>query len=255
MDEALIVRIITEVLAALKLQQPTRRNVLVLFSGASSGVQVGLEAVEKLARAGHKVTVVLSPSASQITGEERIRKAGAQQVIGPDTWANAPQLVRETDLALLPTLSMNFAARLAQGLMDTLLSTLALGVLIAGKPLVAVRDGADLDGPGGRVFGAKGTAPALRARMMGNLQTLASYGVELVSADEFLQAVERRLSDGSSDATAPAPAHNLSLGGVITQVDLFGLEPGSVLHLAPGSRLTPLAQDTAKRLGLQVLSD
>lgn len=262
MDEDLVARIVARVVALLDGQQsglPARR-VLVLFSGATCGIQAGLEAIGRMGRAGHHVTVVLSPAAGALTGEDRVRAAGAQQVIGPGVWADAPGLVRASDLVLLPTLSMNLAARLALGLLDSLVSTLAIGALLAGKPVIAVRDGADPEGAAGRIFGAHG-APALRARLQGNLKTLAAYGIELVSESDFLAAVERHLvAPGKVPATATRSGNGSCSGmitqtGIVTQTDLAAIEPGGILHLSPGSRLTPLAFDHARRLGIQIVSD
>ncbi|OGO40027.1 MAG: hypothetical protein A2Z04_07940 [Chloroflexi bacterium RBG_16_57_9] len=259
MDEVLIARIVARVIALLNGQPPGTppRRILVLFSGATCGVQVGLEAIDRLARAGHSVTVVLSPAAAMLTGEERVRAAGAHKVIGPEVWADAPGLVREADLVLLPTLSMNLATRLALGLLDTLVSTLAIGALLAGKPVIAVRDGADPDGAAGQVFGANGAAPALRARLGGNLKVLASYGVELVRESQFLPTIERRLVEPGQviRVASQGTSRNGIEAGVITQADLASVEPGGVLHLKAGSRLTPLAHETAARLGIQIVSD
>jgi len=267
LDEALLTQIVIQVLTRLNIsalgQSP--KNVLVLFSGASSGVISGVEIIGRLARAGHTVTVVLTPSAHAIMGADRAREAGAQEVITPDVWANAPGLVREADLVLLPTLSMNMAARLAMGLLDSLVSTLVIGALLAGKPVVAVRDGADPDGNAGKVFGATGAAPALRARLHANLGTLAAYGMHLVGESEFLATVEQYLTASPQPApalpAAPAAAvvngqavvHSQNGAGWITETDLLMIEPGTTLHLSPGSRVTPLARDTAQRLGIQLI--
>jgi hypothetical protein len=97
---------------------------------------------------------------------------------------NTPGLVRETDLVLVPTLSMNTAARLALGLMDSLFSTLVLGALLDNKPVIAVCDGADPYGNGGLIFSDTYTgSPALRQRMAGHLGTLIEYGIDLVRED------------------------------------------------------------------------
>jgi hypothetical protein len=79
----------------------------------------------------------LTSSAAAILGEGKIREVGANQVILPGVFADAPALVKAHDLVLIPTLSMNLAAKLALGQFDSLLTTLALGALLAGKPVVA----------------------------------------------------------------------------------------------------------------------
>ena len=37
------------------------------------------------------------------------------------------------------------------------------------------------------------------------------------------------------------------------ELEVLTMEPGTMLHLSPGSRLTPLARDTAQRLGIQLV--
>ncbi len=270
-DEQLLAQIVARVLALLRAQPVLRRKrILVLFGGASAGWQAGLDAIAMLAHDGHSVTAVLTSSAVSILGEGKIREAGAGQVILPGVFADAPALVKEHDVVLIPTLSMNLAAKLALGLFDSLLTTLALGALLAGKPVVAVRDGADPDGCGGRVWGATGAAATLRARLSANLKTIESYGIRLVPVDEFVASVQQHLSASTTlSAQASAPAGSRALGGVggtplvgpvvaaavITQADIAHLQEGGLLRIPNGSRLTPLAQETANRLRLEVVCD
>jgi hypothetical protein len=253
-DEALIAEIVKRVLAQLEGRKngPARR-VLVLFSGASAGQHEGLEVVRQLCSEGHIVTVLLSSGGSYLLGEEKLRAAGAQKIHLPGEWIDTPGLVREAELVLVPTLSMNFAAHLALGLLDSPAATLVVGALLAGKPVIAIRDGADPDGAAGQVFAAKGAAPALRSRLQNNLKTLESYGVELVSQGQFWSAVERRLG---VKAWAAVPAHNPVVqraATIVTQVDIANLIPGSVLQLAPGSRLTALAAEMLANMQIRVI--
>lgn len=261
-DEAWIDRVVARVMALLSGEpvELTPRHVLMLFSGASTGFSAGIEAIRRLSGSDHSLTVVLSPAAGQIITAAHVRSAGASQVIGGGQWLDTPGLVRAADLVLIPTLSMSTAARLAQGLMDSPVTTITLGALLAGKAVVAIRDGAEPGGRGGEVFGAvDGAAAPLRALLEGHLSALASFGVELVREPDFLVTVERRLLTGAArretaphgiGRPAPAPAAAQGRSVFITESDLLSLAPGSTLRLAPGSRLTPQAQDTARRLRL-----
>jgi hypothetical protein len=260
-DESLIARIVTQVLALLAGNgaKPAGRRVLTVFGGASAGQQAGLSAITQLTGRGHQVTVAFSPAGNAMVGEERVRTAGAQKVIAPGGWVDAPALVADAELVLLPTLSMNLAAHLAAGLLDSLPATLVVGALLAGKPVLAVRDGADPDGAAGKVFGANGSAPALRAKLAGNLKVLASYGVELVAEADFLDAVERlvvgsapRITQAAVTQASNTPTSRVS-APLITQADLAGLPEGTRLRVAPGSRLTPLARDSAASMGIELV--
>lgn len=273
-DAALVDKIVARVLALLDGEPVdlSPRQVLMIFSGASTGYVVGTEAIRRLANSHHQLRVVLTPAATHVITEAHVRQAGANRLILPGEWVDAPGLVKASDLVLVPTMSMNLAARLALGLMDSLMTTLIIGALLAGKPVVAVRDGADPDGKAGLVFGATGrAAPALRAKLAGHLEMLAAYGVELVSEGDFLVTVERRLLTGAaahSGQPASASLPNFRLAGplplvdtpstrssanFVTETDLLTLPAGAVIRLAPGSRLTPLARETAERRNLRIV--
>ncbi|MFM8319853.1 MAG: flavoprotein [Chloroflexota bacterium] len=263
MDQAQIDQLVQQVLDRLlqrMIAAAPRRSVLMLFSGAGTGYVVGMQAIQWLAQAGYPLTVVMTASARHVIGEDNVRKAGAQRLLAEGEWANSPKLVAETEVVLMPTLSMNTAAHLALGMMDSLIATLALGALLGGKPVLAVCDGANPYGPGGRVFGpSNDAAPLLRARLAENLATLASYGMQMVGNDAFLPGLARLLYLGSTP-TAPAPAaapHKpvYSAGPVtmLTHADMTAFPTGATVRLARGARLTPLAQEAVFRQELTLV--
>lgn len=264
-DRARLIEIVKQVIAELRAKAPAQ-NVLMLFSGASTGFVAGMETIKLLAGRGHELTVVFTPSAVNIITPEQAQRAGAKNIILPNTWLDAPGVARQTDLVLVPTLSMNTAARLAQGLMDTLISTLVLGSLLAGKRVIAIRDGADPYGNGGRVFGAQpGVATPLKDTMAKNLDTLATFGIELVGEPDFLATVEARLLGLSVQSTPPDSPQTMAVsspviplvssGGtpIITHSDLLTLPACASISVPPGARFTPLARETANRLKLKIV--
>ncbi len=261
-----IVQRVIERLAERRIALAAPCRVLMLFSGASTGYVAGLKAIRMLSAAGHPLHVVLSASALHVIGEANLRQAGAAQLSGPETWLDAPKAIRESDVVLVPTLSMNTAAHLALGLMDSLLTTLILGARLADKPVVAVADGADPYGNGGRIFSATNAgAPVLRAALAEHLATLQSFGIQLVGDDQFLWAAAQVVAgaapaiDGAANPSVAqqptAPAAALRLSGLVTASDLSGLTRGAVVRLAAGTRLTPLAHEMLGRLSARVTQD
>jgi hypothetical protein len=261
-EQALVDEIVAKVVLLVQAKMIAgvpKKRVLMLFSGASTGYVVGMETIKMLTRANHDLTVFMTPSAMHVVGEENVRQAGAKEIISSKQWVNAPGLVRDTDLVLLPTLSMNTAARLALGLMDSLFSTLVLGALLANKPVIAICDGADPYGNGGLIFSDNyDGSPALRAKMAENLSTLIDYGVNLVREEGFVSQVIRQMQgDSGIVPTMPSlPAVRLSDNGrsaILTESDLYPYQPGTTLHLPAHTRLTPLAQDSVQKRNLTLI--
>lgn len=262
MEQALIDEIVAKVVALVRAKMIAgvpKKRVLMLFSGASTGYVVGMDTIRMLTQANHDLTVFMTASAMHVVGEENVLQAGAKEIITPNQWVNTPGLVRDTDLVLVPTLSMNTAARLALGLMDSLFSTLVLGALLADKPVIAICDGADPYGNGGLIFSDNfDGSPALRAKMVENLSTLIDYGVHLVDEERFVpQVIRQMLADTSQPPSRPTlPAVRISDNGrsaILTESDLFSYRPGTTVHIPAHTRLTPLAQDSAQKRNLTLV--
>ena len=74
MDAVFIAQIVAQVLAILQANGhgTAGRRVLVIFSGASCGQQVGLAAIRQLVDGGHQATVVFTPAGNALVGEARV---------------------------------------------------------------------------------------------------------------------------------------------------------------------------------------
>lgn len=259
MEQALIDEIVAKVVTLVRakiIAAVPKQRVLMLFSGASTGYVVGMDTIRMLTQANHDLTVFMTASALYVIGEENVRQAGAREIITPQQWVSTPGLVRETDLVLVPTLSMNTAAHLALGLMDSLFSTLVLGALLANKPVIAVYNGADPYGNGGLVFSDNFVgSPALRAKMAEHLTTLTQYGVNLVREEAFIDQVMRQMQTDTTQLphTPSLPAVRISSSAILTESDLLSYQPGTILTLPLNTRLTPLAQEYAQRRNLKLI--
>lgn len=262
MEQALIEKIVAKVVTLVQAKMIAavpQQRVLILFSGASTGYVVGMDMIKMLVQANHNLTVFMTASAIHVVGVENVQKAGAKEIISPNQWVDTPGLVRETDLVLVPTLSMSTAARLALGVMDSLFSTLVLGALLANKPVIAICDGADPYGQGGLIFSDNNEGAAvLRNKMVENLGTLIDFGVNLVAEEKFMMRVIQQMQAGDHQAivSPSAPVQRISGNGrstILTESDLINYQTGTILHLPANTRLTPLAQDNAKKRNLKLL--
>jgi len=265
MDEAVVDKIVARILAQLNNEPVSSiaRKVTMLFCGARAGTEAGLEAVRRLSRSKHDLTVMHTEAAREIIPEETIRKAGANDFVGAGLWVDVAGLVCKSDLLLVPTLTTRMAGHLALGLMESSSATLILRMLLAGKPVIVIKDGADPNGwVSEKIYGAKaGAASALRNRLESNLATLTSFGVDLVAEKDFLVTMERRLLTGSAvnpvgcGAEVPATPTSATdvMSGIVTAGELLRRAHGATVRIAPGSRLTPQAEDTVRQLRLKLV--
>lgn len=262
LDQTLIDEIVNRVLTLLSKQQNSvsTKNILFLFSGAKAGTEAGLEAIRRLSGSSHTFSVMRTESARNIIPEARLREAGAQDLVIADSRTDIAGLVKRTDLLLIPTLTTRLVGHLALGLMESPAATLILRTLLAGKSVIGIKDASDPAGYVARqVYGGKREAsPALYSILEKNLTTLECFGMELVSETDFLTALDRRLQGqgiaSGSKVVLPGSVGtaSLQLSGIVTERDLMGLVEGSVVFCAPGTRLTAQAQDSARRLRLQL---
>jgi hypothetical protein len=271
MEDAIVDKVAARVLAALN-GEPVdtgRRNVFVVFSGAVSGFAAGREAVGRLVRSPHELTILMTPAAKHIFGEGPLRQVGATSIVEMQPWTDVSEYTRKCDLVLVPTLTMNVATKLALGMMDTPATTLVLGALLAGKSVLAIRDGADPAGKRGEALGAiPNGSPALWHLLEERLATLERFGIRLTSKGDFLFELERQLirpvgpraavsqcpvvAAGGPKAPAAGGAMAAGQPAFVTAGDLLGLAPGSVVRLGRGHRLTGQAADVVARLGLKL---
>jgi len=177
-----------------------------------------------------------------------------------------PELVWQTDVVLVPWLSLNTASRLALGLADSKVTAVLMMALLKGLPVVACADEGDPDGDTLKSWARP--APALAAMLRDRLAALRSYGMRLVRQGqlaETLLAPPRRAhaaANAAPAAAAPTPA-GPGRGGqepvpsrsggkrVVTEADVrAALEAGDLSQLPADAIWTPLARDLA-RLGLR----
>jgi len=112
---------------------------IVLACGASAALHKGVDLASKLAQAGHRVRVVLTPRAAELVAPQLFEavtgEPAAASEFGPGrrTAMDHIELARECELFLVAPATADLVARLALGLADDLPTTVALA-LAPGVP-------------------------------------------------------------------------------------------------------------------------
>lgn len=217
--------------------------VLVLFSGALLGFEDAVESLRRLTTEGWPLDWIQTPAAARILDQEVIASAGMS--------AAGPELVRTHEALLVPTMTVNLAAKVANGIGDCLGSNVMAEFIMMGKPVVAAVSGSCPDGPEKR--GWFPDMPSGYATMLREtLGRLASFGVHLAPARDLDRALRRALADPrrASSAGTVEIDHDEQ---VLTEAAVAGFPSGATVRLAKGACVTALAQDAARDRGISLV--
>ncbi len=256
MEQELIARITAEVMHRLteknkKTRQSATYKVLALITGGTIGLESGLEQLEMLQAQGAELSVVLSPAAERVVGKERVEKSlGAQVEVITGEMPFPGRQLREAALVVVPVLTQNTAAKLAQTITDGLAPTLLMQALLMGKPVLAASNAADpQDGWRIRAQMGKG-APALQQALSMNLKRLSEFGMTLLPVEELAAHCQRRSGVAEKSGETKSCRKVVVDAAMIQGVAASGQKQ---IRLAPGAIVTPLARDIARQQGVELL--
>lgn len=226
-------------IAALNEKYP---RVLVLLAGHFIGMEEGYAALRNLST-GSNVRLRLwaeEPLIETKSAGELAQCTGIDDLIHPrQAHTLSPA---DADAVFIPVLSLSLLSRLVQ--LDTGQPFVRMIVesLCAGKPVGALTLGAE---PEHYRWGEQGLAqasPLLKETMRGMLSTLAGYGIKLLSPADAGSWLP------SSHAVPPKKQ-------VLTEEDILAaLKLGSTaIRLRGPAVITPLARDTARQYGIEII--
>ena len=178
------------------------KKAAVLFSGALIGYADAVRSLNELKKDGWSLTVIMSKAADEVLTKERI-----QNDIGPDAIyvegapVNGRQIIDDNQFVIVPALTINTAAKVANCISDNLLTNMISRAMATGKPIVAAVDGCCPDNDVRAKLGFKVT-DAYKARMRSNLEALQSYGIHLTVDNNLFEKVNK-VYTASFDFPAP----------------------------------------------------
>lgn len=251
------------------------KKALVLFSGALIGIQEAYDCLKELKEDGWSLTVAMSKSASEIISPETIKeKIGPDAIYAEGNPVDYRKLVDECNYVVIPTLTINTTAKVANAINDNLLTNIIYRSMSVGKPIVAAIDGCCPDNEVRAKMGFKVTE-AYKAKLRSNLEAMQSYGIVLTSAKNLSKKVnkvlassfsfsnvrktetEKKAETGSCKVQAkPEKGGTLRLNkNVISRNDILLNRQYKTIVVAKRANVTALAQDEAYRYGITIVKE
>ena len=167
------------------------KKAAILFSGALIGYADAVRSLQELKKDGWKLTVVMSKAAGEVLTEERIKNdIGPEAIYVEGAPINGRQIIDDNQFVLVPALTINTAAKVANCISDNLLTNMISRAMATGKPVVAAVDGCCPDNAVRAKLGFKVT-DAYKARMRSNLEALQSYGIHLTVDSNLFDKVNK----------------------------------------------------------------
>lgn len=264
--DLLVQRIIDEVIKRLNNQPKTA---LVCFTGAAIGYTNGLKAMEKLRKDGWQLKVLVTDSSKQVLDLEKIKKTlDVDQVYTNDNAAELKEFVKTVDEIILPTLTINTAAKIAHGIADTPVLTTISQAIMSGKHFISAIDGADPDDEVRAKLGMGKVPAGYRKVLRDNLATLGTFGWTLcAAADLYEVCAEKPVSESESPAAAApkaaapaAPAAASAEGDVIvshivSRKDLMPRKGQKVVKVRKDAIITAFAAEAAEEFGMKLVRE
>lgn len=243
-----------------------QKRALVVVTGAAIGVPAALEGLKELRREGFTYHVLMTRSAMYVTGEQAVRAALEPEQLWVEAADRPPELAAaQFDTILVPALTVNTAAHLANCMSDTPAAAMILSGLLKGKNVVIAVDGACPDNPRRAELGYHMTRP-MRDALHGNLEKLQAYGARLTSAQDMARAVRKAVysflpaqaaAKPAAAAQAPAAGDGAvirpAMTGKVLSVKAVNTAPqGAAIIVPKGTIVTALASDEARRRGVTI---
>ena len=255
------------------------KKAAVLFSGALIGYADAVRSLNELKKDGWSLTVIMSKAADEVLTKERI-----QNDIGPDAIyvegapVNGRQIIDDNQFVIVPALTINTAAKVANCISDNLLTNMISRAMATGKPIVAAVDGCCPDNEVRAKLGFKVT-DAYKARMRSNLEALQSYGIHLTVDNNLFEKVNKVYtasfdfpapdSDGKPAQEKAKPAAGTSCGcsksaetasvkldkKVIGRVDIAKNARFKTIIVGADAVVTGLAVDEAYNRGITIVRE
>lgn len=222
--------IVQEVLKKLENQETPNDKVeknrgLVVINGGTGNLDQIILELKKIS-SEYNLDIVFSEAGKEIVGEDKFSQ---YNVITDFNMKNCEQLLKKSDILLLPLLTKSSCAKIAVGIRDNAVTYLVSKALLARKEIIAVYDSC-----------ITGNKTAYENQINFNIEKLKSYGISFVKSSELSDYVlKKRFLEINS----------LRNKKIITADDLFDFQNKKII-ISENSIVTTLAREKAADSGI-----
>lgn len=214
----------------------SREKLLIIWENHRSGKQRALETIRFLSDSNHLRLCLMEEDTQELEGSNLISGRGREV-------EDIEILLSDISMVVLPTISNTLLQNLADGTTLNLLAEVVLEALYSGIPVKAYASGQDL-------LSAKCTA--INSYQSKRRQLFDDCGIELLLREDHQRAQNKSVAADSQTKLINGVMSDQY--EIITEEDILNLAQSNkkMVVLNQYSRITPLAMDTAKDLGMEI---
>jgi hypothetical protein len=255
----------------------TCKRAVVLFTGGVIGYGEAVNSLKALKEDGWKFNVVLSRAASEVLTKERIENdIDPEAIYVEGAPVDGRQLVRDAQYVIVPVLTINTAAKLANCIYDNLITNMIFNAMTSGKPVIAAIDACCPDNKVREKIGFNITDKH-KAKLRSNLVELVTYGMNLTTAENLAGKIDKVFcsdfglvfddpyEDDPFDedapacrcakSCAPAPAEVRIDKKVVGRTDIMEHAGSSIIIVNKDAIVTGLAKDEASTRCIKIIQE
>jgi hypothetical protein len=241
----LIDSIVNEVLKRI---ESLNKTALVIFTGGNMGLEEVLKQLNRLIEDKWNLKVFLTKSAERVITSQYVKERLNLSHLYPESLVdNEKALLKDVKHIIIPTLTMNSAAKIALGIADTMATNIIAGAIMKGLTVTAAIDACDPKNTERLAKGYNKIPPAYEKRISAYLYDLQGYGVKLAESGNLYHAVSSKsLENRPEDIFIPKK--------IITSEDVINVKNNGTnkMCITQGTIVTLLAKDTARELGVDI---
>lgn len=225
-----------------------KNSVLAIITGGSIGEKEAFFCLKGLKQKGYNTSLLVTPAAMKIHGYEKLATStDSHKIICDDNLMLAESLLKSHRQIVIPILTTNSAAKIANGSWDTLATYLVYQALVAGKTVVAAKDSCcSMD--------SYGENKGLEKLLSKNLKGLEELGIKLTYAKDLEDFFPSFIAEEEVHEPSCKPdSQSVCLQKkIITRDDLLIYKnTAKTITLGKSSIVTDLAKEFAATAGIK----
>ncbi|MDR5587828.1 flavoprotein [Clostridium aquiflavi] len=271
--------VLKEVMFQLEDKAFRTKKAVVFFTGSTVGLKESIAELKKLKTQGIKLKAVLSKHASQMIDSNIINEIfNMEDIYIDDDLEDSNHIYdEEFDLLIGATLSINSLSKVANGISDTMPTTLISKCILNGTKVIISKEGVDFRESSTRKNPYKNIPVPYMNMIKGYLDRLESYGINLVNSDNIFDSIIKKDFNGDSLLKFKSKIDDSNINEivssnfknefnendrtlefkinkkVISSEDISNNSENKKIIIPSNSIITSLAKDLSEDLGIQII--